>query len=55
MASESPFSPMPVQDYQKRPYQYEVLSEDERLSKASAIDQVRIFSLWQSPSRAMLL
>ena len=49
---ESRLSPMSVDDARKRAYQYEVVSEQDGWSKANAIDQVRILSLWQSPSRA---
>ena len=42
---ESQLSPMPVQGDEKRAYQYEDVSKDERLNEAIATDQVRIFSL----------
>lgn len=41
-SAESPLSPISVRDGEKRPYQYEVVSEDDRLGKAIAIDKVRI-------------
>jgi hypothetical protein len=42
--AQSPHPPTSVRDDEKRPYQYEAVSGDDRLGKASAIDQVRIVS-----------
>jgi hypothetical protein len=38
---ESPLSPKSVREDEKRAYQYEAVSEDDRMSKATAADQVR--------------
>jgi hypothetical protein len=39
---ESPLSLKSVRENEKRAYQYEAVSEDGRMSKATAADQVRI-------------
>jgi hypothetical protein len=51
MASEPSLSPTSLRDVEKRPYQYEAVSVDERFSKTSAIDQMRTLSLLENPSR----
>ncbi len=43
---DSPLSPRSVRNDEKRPYHYEQVSVDDRLSKASVIDQVRVTLLW---------